>query len=442
MGDLKTEDTSYPAAKDTATLVANITDDIAAEHINGPVSAILAIENELGADVAGSVADLATRLGVNVHEDGGILRGTNFPVSPPLKPHLFYRTDLDTFHGYNIATAQYETLASTSALSGYVRRTIDETITAQHTFNPTIAKPPFVLGANAVDQKVVGLNADKLDGYHAANTTGTIPISNTTVNTDLNADVVDGIHANATATASMLFPLGANKNLALPAPTSGTHTIDGVEIATVLSATETHSQLYDTAGSYNWTVPANIYWVFADIQAGGGGGGAGGAGGTGDYSNGGGGGGGRMGAMVLRTPIKVTPEDVIAVVVGAGGAFGAGGTGNGASGSNGGDSTFGSYVVAGGGGGGGGLAGEYQTYDSAGGGGGGGGNTAIYTYTDGRTLSDTVFPGLNGAAGITGGAGGAGGGSGAGSGGAGGTSGGTGANGVAGVAGYMHIYWK
>jgi hypothetical protein len=450
MGDLKTENTSYPSAIDTATLIANDTDDMVATDINGPVSAIIAMETELGAHVAGSVADLATRLAVMLHVDGGVPRGTSFPVSPPLKPHLFYRSDTDKWYSYNIGTAQYEAIATTSALSEYLRKDIDETVTAQHTFNPTTAKPPFVLGANAADQKVTGLNADKIDGYHAANTTGAVPINNTTVNTDLNADVVDGIHANATATANCLFPLGANKNLALPTPTSGAHTINGIEIATVLSVTGTSSQLYDTAGSYNWTVPANMYWVFVDIQAGGGGGGGGGGGST-SY-HGGGGGGGRMGAMVLRRPIKVTPADVIAVVVGAAGSTGAGGAGGsdngamGGNGGNGGNSAFGPYVVLGGGGGSGGLMGNDidPPYTGPGGAAGGAGNTAIYTFADGRTSSsDMVFTGTAGANGTSGGAGGAGGGSGDGCGGAGGAGGsGTGANGTVGVKGYVHIYWK
>lgn len=42
-----------------------------------------------------------------------------------------------------------------------------------------------------------GLDADLLDGYHAANTTGAVPISNTTVNTDLNSDMLDGSHEAA-----------------------------------------------------------------------------------------------------------------------------------------------------------------------------------------------------------------------------------------------------
>jgi hypothetical protein len=33
-----------------------------------------------------------------------------------------------------------------------------------------------------------------LDGYHATNATGGIPVSNGTVNTNLNADMTDGFH--------------------------------------------------------------------------------------------------------------------------------------------------------------------------------------------------------------------------------------------------------
>lgn len=41
-------------------------------------------------------------------------------------------------------------------------------------------------------QVVTAGDSDKLDGYHAANTTGAIPISNGIVNTNLNADLLDG----------------------------------------------------------------------------------------------------------------------------------------------------------------------------------------------------------------------------------------------------------
>ena len=46
----------------------------------------------------------------------------------------------------------------------YVHTSVARTITIAHTFNPSVAGAPFVMGANAIDQLVAGLNADKLQG--------------------------------------------------------------------------------------------------------------------------------------------------------------------------------------------------------------------------------------------------------------------------------------
>lgn len=51
--------------------------------------------------------------------------------------------------------------------TNYVHISTDRTITATHTFNPTVAGTPFTLGANATGQLVSGLNADQLDGLEA-----------------------------------------------------------------------------------------------------------------------------------------------------------------------------------------------------------------------------------------------------------------------------------
>ena len=52
--------------------------------------------------------------------------------------------------------------------------------------------PPFVVASTT---KVTNLSADMVDGRHARNSSGAVPISNGTVNTNLNADRVDGRHA-------------------------------------------------------------------------------------------------------------------------------------------------------------------------------------------------------------------------------------------------------
>jgi hypothetical protein len=59
-----------------------------------------------------------------------------------------------------VATKQY---ADTKLARGTA-----ETITAQHTFNPSTAGAPFLLGTNASGQLVTGLNADQVDGQHLA----------------------------------------------------------------------------------------------------------------------------------------------------------------------------------------------------------------------------------------------------------------------------------
>ncbi len=98
-----------------------------------------------------------------------------------------------------------------------VRTDVAKTITVQHTFDPTTAGAPFVLGTNAQGQLVTGLNADKVDGFDASQTptANTIPVSNNTgklnlnwipqgSGSGLNADQVDGFHASQTPTANTI----------------------------------------------------------------------------------------------------------------------------------------------------------------------------------------------------------------------------------------------
>lgn len=68
-------------------------------------------------------------------------------------------------------------------LSGdMVNRTLTNIFTVQQYMNPSTATPPFLLGVNAQNQKVVGLDADRLDGqegsYYQSSTNqnaGTLP---------------------------------------------------------------------------------------------------------------------------------------------------------------------------------------------------------------------------------------------------------------------------
>lgn len=128
--------------------------------------------------------------------------------------------------------------------------------------------------------------------------------------------------------------------------------------------------LFTVPGTTSWTVPANVWRVFAQVWGGGGAGG----GSSATVAGGGGGGGGYSAGWV-----GVTPGQSIPVTVGAGGAPGPA-TGNGASG---GSSSFGAFLSATGGTGGKGSAdvnpgnggptgaGSGGSYNSSGGGGGG-----------------------------------------------------------------------
>jgi hypothetical protein len=215
MADLKTQNTSYPASLDTATVIADNTDTAVAAHVNGPASAIVAIETELGVTPKGTSASVAARLNTNIHSDGGLLRGSVFPSTPPNVPHYFYKTDETKLYIYNTGTASYDAVTTAVVLAAYVQKDVPTTITAIHTLNPASTSAPLIIGANGAGQKVIGLNADKADGYDfdqsvavasspsfvrvISTQTGTLSplvVNSTTKVTSLNADLLDGQHAD------------------------------------------------------------------------------------------------------------------------------------------------------------------------------------------------------------------------------------------------------
>jgi hypothetical protein len=71
-----------------------------------------------------------------------------------------FTMDADPTAALQVATKQY---ADTK-----LARNTSETITAQHTFNPSTTGAPFLVGTNASGQLVTGLNADQVDGQHLA----------------------------------------------------------------------------------------------------------------------------------------------------------------------------------------------------------------------------------------------------------------------------------
>lgn len=202
MADLKVADTSYPGAIDTATELANA-ENSDAQHINGPVSAILALETELGTDVAGTASSLKERLAAVVDSAGGILSGAAFPGTPVAVIHFFYRTDEDKLYIYDTGAAQYVEIPLSSYFTSLVRTNVATTITARHTFNTTVIGAPFSVGANSSGALVSGLNADKVDGYdinQALTQTSSPTFDNVTATTALKSDTVSERSAAAGVT--------------------------------------------------------------------------------------------------------------------------------------------------------------------------------------------------------------------------------------------------
>ena len=127
--------------------------------------------------------------------------------------------------------------------------------------------------------------------------------------------------------------------------------------------------VYDSAGSYEYTVPDGVFRIAVSAAAGGGGGG--------DYASrsfpGGGGGGGEA---VFNKILPVTPGQLINISIGRGGA--AGDSFNGSDGKDGGNTVFGSYfTLAGGKGGKNGSDVSGKPGEAGGEGGGKGGTTGV-----------------------------------------------------------------
>lgn len=98
---------------------------------------------------------------------------TSSAFTNSLKGRLVDVTDLRD-KSFKITTAPAD--VDHSSLSGlgnddhpqYVHEDIARTISATHTFNPSLPGTPFIIGANASGQIVTGLNADLLDGLNAS----------------------------------------------------------------------------------------------------------------------------------------------------------------------------------------------------------------------------------------------------------------------------------
>jgi hypothetical protein len=78
-------------------------------------------------------------------------------------------TRLDTFDNF-VREQQANTNYILTQLDTFVRKQQADTITATHTFDPTLPGPAFQLGPNAQNQLIQYLNADKVDGFDVSQT--------------------------------------------------------------------------------------------------------------------------------------------------------------------------------------------------------------------------------------------------------------------------------
>jgi len=91
---------TYPASIVTFLTKTNKVDLVDAAHINDLQNEVLAIQQELGKDPAGSAVDVKTRLYVSIDNDGAVRKGTAFPSSP-IAGQPFYRTDTKVLYVYD-----------------------------------------------------------------------------------------------------------------------------------------------------------------------------------------------------------------------------------------------------------------------------------------------------------------------------------------------------
>jgi len=90
----------YPTTIVTFTTKEDKIDIVYADHINKPQLEIIAIQEELGVNVAGSLASLYDRLALLQDTDGSFAKGITYPTNP-IDGQAFYKSDEDGLFIYN-----------------------------------------------------------------------------------------------------------------------------------------------------------------------------------------------------------------------------------------------------------------------------------------------------------------------------------------------------
>jgi ribosome biogenesis protein Nip4 len=130
----------------------------------------------------------------------------------------------------------------------YIRKDIAETISVIHTFNPTSAGAPFTLGANAQGQLVTGLNADTVDGQHASAFAPSSHNHDTTYVRKGTSDTITAVHTFNPSSAGAPFILGANAQGQLVTGLNA-DTVDGQHANAFASSSHNHDTTYVRKGA-------------------------------------------------------------------------------------------------------------------------------------------------------------------------------------------------
>jgi ribosome biogenesis protein Nip4 len=130
----------------------------------------------------------------------------------------------------------------------YIRKDIAETISVIHTFNPTSTSAPFTLGANAQGQLVTGLNADTVDGQHASAFASSSHNHDTTYVRKGTADTITAVHTFNPSSAGAPFILGSNAQGQLVTGLNA-DTVDGQHASAFATASHNHDTTYVRKGT-------------------------------------------------------------------------------------------------------------------------------------------------------------------------------------------------
>lgn len=114
----------------------------------------------------------------------------------------------------------------------YVKISLQDTITIAHTFNPTVAGPPFVLGANAQYKTVIGFKADQLNKSVIAG---------------------NGLTGGGILTSDITLNVGAGDGITVSADVVGLTTPGTLSVSSTNSATGSHTHAITSSSNPNNT---------------------------------------------------------------------------------------------------------------------------------------------------------------------------------------------